>query len=136
MLSLDGLPYRIRSKIVVSQETGCWLWQAWVSEKGYGYVYFCGRNLPAHRVVYELLIGTIPPGLTIDHQCDSKHCVNPENVQLCTASQNRKRAASVPFEEKLVAAQHLYDMGHTKTDITYELGISGRFLKSLTKKEI
>jgi hypothetical protein len=34
-----------------------------------------------HRFVYELVRGRIPPGLTLDHLCRVRHCVNPYHLE-------------------------------------------------------
>src|SRR3990172_9099629 len=63
-------------------ETGCWIWLGAVDTCGYGMVRdnSLRRNKRAHRVSYELLRGPIPAGLTIDHLCRVKCCVNPDHL--------------------------------------------------------
>lgn len=47
-------------------DNACWLWTGGArTPKGYGR--FC--NTGAHRYAYELFVGPIPAGLTIDHIC-------------------------------------------------------------------
>jgi hypothetical protein len=50
----------------------CWIYTGSVSDGYGGY----GGKL-AHRLVYEELVGEIPPGLDLDHLCLVKLCVNP-----------------------------------------------------------
>ena len=68
------------SKYAKVDESGCWLWTSAVNREGYGYKQRrnAGRHqtLMAHRWVYELLKGQIPPGLEIDHTCRVRRCVN------------------------------------------------------------
>lgn len=89
------LPERIEAKFTPEPNTGCWLWHA-ASGSGYGIVYFRGRRVVAHRVIYELLVGEIPPGLDLDHVrargCQLRCCVNPEHLEPVTRRENIRRA--------------------------------------------
>jgi hypothetical protein len=59
----------------------CWLWMATRNNQGYGefWVAAAGKKVLAHRFAYELLVGSIPEGLTLDHVrangCTSHACV-------------------------------------------------------------
>lgn len=66
---------------------GCWEWTASLS-KGYGQfkVLGTGKHAAAHRVAYASLKGDIPEGMTIDHMCWNRACVNPEHLRLATTS--------------------------------------------------
>jgi hypothetical protein len=72
-----ALSERLLSKFTRDPETGCWLWKGRVGRGGYGHVWDSGRkrlNL-AHRVFYEALVGEIPTGLVLDHECRVRRCV-------------------------------------------------------------
>lgn len=84
------LPARFWSKVVVDA-TGCWLWAANTS-MGYGQIIHDGRQVGAHRVAYEVLVGPIPEGLHIDHLCRVRHCVNPGHLEPVTQKENNRRA--------------------------------------------
>lgn len=69
---------------------GCWEWIG-AKVRGYGYFRLGGKQRKAHRVAYELLVGPIPDGLTIDHLCQNKGCVNPEHMEPVSVSENLSR---------------------------------------------
>ncbi len=90
-------PDSITSRIVIN-ESGCWLWQGPVSA-GYGKLCVCQRHgaatgftMLAHRASYEVFRGAIPTGLSIDHLCMVKSCVNPDHLEPVTGAENTKRA--------------------------------------------
>jgi hypothetical protein len=75
----------------VSKTETCWLWIGAIKESGYGNHGGTG----AHRFMYQLLVGPIPPGLQLDHLCRVRNCVNPAHLEPVTPSENvrRERAA-------------------------------------------
>lgn len=66
----------------------CWLWSGAMMENGYGTIRYNGRNMLTHRVAYELLVAPIPPGLTVDHLCRVRHCVNHAHLEPVTQQVN------------------------------------------------
>lgn len=74
---------------------GCWLWTGTMLRSGYGQFRLGLGHVRAHRFAYELLVGPIPEGLTLDHLCRVTACVNPLHLEPVTLSENVKRA--VPF---------------------------------------
>ena len=71
----------------VEKTETCWLWTASRSTGSYGR-FTNGGHVYAHRFVYELLIGPIPDGLTLDHLCRVRHCVNPAHLEPVTIREN------------------------------------------------
>lgn len=81
-------------------ETGCWEWQYSKSHDGYGLFGMNGLQRYAHRVVYELLVGKIPDGLTLDHLCRNRCCVNPAHLEPVTLLENMSRGESFCAKNK------------------------------------
>lgn len=59
----------------------CWTWTGCKNSSGHGRVFYQGSNRQAHRVVYELLVGPISSGMTLQHACGNSACVNPEHIR-------------------------------------------------------
>lgn len=85
------LAARLRGGYTPEPNTGCWLWDKALNESGYGVVWVNDRMLRAHRVMYELEKGPIPPGLLLDHLCRVRSCVNPQHLEPVTALENSRR---------------------------------------------
>lgn len=78
---------------VVKQPGGCWEWIG--ARKTHGYGNFCPertRTVLAHRYAWEIMVGPIPDGMTLDHLCKNRACVNPEHLQVVSGSENQRRA--------------------------------------------
>ena len=68
----------------------CWLWIAALN-RGYGVLGSGGKyghNIFAHRFAYELVHGTIPYRLEIDHLCRNTRCVNPHHLEAVSHREN------------------------------------------------
>jgi len=76
-------------------EAGCWEWKRSLNSRGYSLISVDGVVQLGHRVSYELHVGPIPEGLTIDHLCRNKACVNPEHLEPVTHKENHNRRPDV-----------------------------------------
>lgn len=72
----------------------CLDWNGWTNDDGYAYVRHDGRDQPAHRVVYELAVGPIPPGHEIDHTCRRRCCIRPAHLEAVTHAENQRRMSA------------------------------------------
>lgn len=91
---------KYHERIIIS-ENGCWVWQGYKQKSGYSIINPGSDNNVrklGHRHIYEILVGPIPPGLTLDHLCRNPPCVNPEHLDPCTLIENINRA--IPYRAK------------------------------------
>lgn len=75
---MSYLPDKIYSRICIVED--CWVWQGSVNGSGYGAIAWKYKEgwkyVGVHRLVYELLVGTITEE-TLHHICSYKLCCNP-----------------------------------------------------------
>ena len=77
------------------RSNGCWQWVGSREAKGYGRFWLNGKHRKAHRVAYELMVGPIPAGYTIDHLCRNRDCVRPSHLDPVTNRENVLRGEGV-----------------------------------------
>lgn len=93
-----SLSDRIAARYTPDATTGCWVWIGAVDQAGYGrFSYRRAEShrrggVGAHRAVYELLVGPIAPGMTLDHLCKNTRCVNPQHLEQVTNLENIRRS--------------------------------------------
>ena len=89
-LNLDSPQAKSHPLGYVIQGNGCWDWVGHVNPKGYGYSSSRAPHYEAfaHRRVYAMTKGPIPPGLTLDHLCRNRLCVNPDHLEPVTNREN------------------------------------------------
>lgn len=72
----------------------CWEWkgkrnQPWRGKGGgYGVLQRFGSQIFAHRYAYQLIYGSIPPGMIVMHTCDNRPCIRPDHLRLGTHADN------------------------------------------------
>jgi hypothetical protein len=82
---------RFDAKVVV-QSNGCCLWTGATQTQGYGSFGAGGpRSMLAHRFAYERHVGPVPEGLSLDHLCRNRLCVNPSHLEPVTIGENNRR---------------------------------------------
>lgn len=96
----------------------CWVWTGATSPDGYGHLKAdqSRRDLWAHRVAYEMMVGPIPDGLQIDHLCRNPSCVNPAHLEPVTGQVNVRRGighAAVNAAKTHCCRGHPFDSENT-----------------------
>jgi hypothetical protein len=86
----------------------CRLWQGAIDRDGYGVLNdpkptrgnsgrsaksYPHRKVRAHRWVWEMANGPIPPGMVVRHKCDNRLCFKLNHLELGTVADNNADAA-------------------------------------------
>ena len=74
-------------------ENGCLIWTG-SRLRGYGKHRFNGKRAIAHRTAYEIVVGPIPEGRTLDHLCRTRPCIWPFHLEPVTNRVNILRGVS------------------------------------------
>lgn len=111
---------RFKTKYLID-ESGCWLWRAALNNDGYGKFSVARKHWAAHRYSYVAAFGPIPQGLTLDHKCRIRHCVNPDHLEAVTMRENLMRGNTL---QALNAAKTHCKRGHefTVNNTDYDSG--------------
>lgn len=91
-----GWPANLLTRITMRPGSECWEFTGPRNGLGYGRLSRDGKDDYAHRGSYELLVGPIPDGLTLDHLCRNPPCVNPAHLEPVTMAENSRRGTSPP----------------------------------------
>jgi hypothetical protein len=59
--------------------------------------------VPAHRFAYETLVGRIPDGHHLHHECQNKGCVNPAHLEAVTQGENLRRSPHTQVSKQAAA---------------------------------
>lgn len=94
------LPETMQRKILICEQTGCWLWQGEINRNGYGRVWSGGTRYMAHKHAYQIVKGDIAPGKLLDHNCRQRNCCNPTHLSPVTVQQNTHRGKAVLFQRR------------------------------------
>lgn len=112
----------------------CWMWPfvAKDSRNDYGrLIAEDGRITRAHRHLWQLYNGPIPPGAMVCHRCDTAGCVNPNHLYLGDHKSNmrdkaiRERCHNTKITNAQVAQlRDLRKRGWKHKDLAKKFGIS------------
>ncbi len=103
-------------KVDKEAPNGCWQWLGTQSGKGYAQWHIRGRRIMVHRYAYEVIVGSIPEGLIIDHLCRNRSCVNTDHMELVTQQENILRGIGLAAKESIAThcpQGHPYDEKNT-----------------------
>ena len=89
-----------------------------------------GREVGAHRFVFEALSGTVPDGLELDHICRTRSCVNPEHLEPVSHRENVLRGVS-PSAAR--ARQAACSKGHPLVDANLRIQRSANRTKRVCR---
>ena len=101
---------------------GCWHWTGSKSHNGYGKFTFKKKTITPHRAMYEMMVGSIPDGLQLDHLCRVRDCARPSHLEPVTNRENSLRGVAGLVNGAREASKthcpsgHAYDAGNTWLD--------------------
>ncbi len=123
-------------------ETRCWPWRARKSQQGYGtFIVIDQFRGQAHRMAYELEVGSIPEGYVIDHRCHDpktceggpacphRRCCNPSHMKLVTISENLSLDRAIKHHGRKTHCPQ----GHEYTAENTYVAAKGRTCKTCAK---
>jgi hypothetical protein len=85
----------------VDKTADCWNWMAATYSNGYGHFGLSAeRGAIAHRYAWEELVGPIPEGLLLDHECHNRRCVNPGHLRHATQKQNLENVGGLRSDNR------------------------------------
>lgn len=107
----------------VEKTDDCWNWTGAIIWNGYGQIKWGDKVQYAHRVSYLMHIGEIEKGLTIDHLCRNRRCVNPIHLEAVTNKTNLLRGYGIAAQN---ARKTHCKLGHPLTGRNLLLITHGR----------
>lgn len=75
--------------------TDCVVWIGAQNSKGYGCFAIDRVSHLAHRLAWEAVNGPIPDGMTLDHLCRVRSCVNVDHLEVVSNAENVRRAKAL-----------------------------------------
>lgn len=111
----QGLPARIKNRLVEQPgplPTPCLVWTG-PTVDGYASASWGGRERKLHRVIYELLMGSVAQGLVLDHLCRERACVKVDHLEQVTQRVNILRGEGLAAQQ--IARTHC-PSGHPYDD--------------------
>lgn len=110
----------------IEQSPDCWLWRGALGTNGYGIVSTGTRSLRAHRAVWMAHYGKpIPDGMTLDHRCRNRLCVNPRHLEPVSFAENLRRGA-IAREGGATIRERITSKGITRFAVTFREEVDGK----------
>lgn len=95
----------------VQKTDECWLWTGGLDAHGYGR-FRAGRMVGAHVYAYTIVVGSVPPGLELDHLCRNPPCVRPDHLEPVTHTENMRRGFHA--QKQTCKHGHVFSPGNTR----------------------
>lgn len=96
--NLIPVPARVAVRAVTKVDVlddGCWISRYSVASHGYAQIGWTEngrtRMVLAHRAAWVSAFGQVPLGVTLDHLCKERRCVNPGHLRMLSNYENARR---------------------------------------------
>lgn len=93
-----NVPPRVAERAAANvdlDENGCWISRYSRSRNGYSQIGWSEQGerhmVTGHRASWVRVNGQVPLGMTIDHLCKQRMCVNPDHMRLLPNFENARR---------------------------------------------
>lgn len=117
----------------------CWDWLGPKTPAGHGKKTYCGRDVFAHRWIWEILFGPIPEGLVVYATCGTKGCVNPAHLAcgyIADANRNAVTTKLLPADIVEIRAAKKTATHATATILADRYGVSLSTIKEIWRGEV
>lgn len=119
---------RVLKYVNTTDPDKCWEWQGGRTQTGYGnssYMDDTGKQrcIKAHRLSYQTFVGPIPEGLTLDHLCENKACINPAHLEPVPNGVNARRSPRT--RASINAAKTHCPYGHPYDEVNTFINVRG-----------
>jgi hypothetical protein len=139
MPAKQDIALRFFDKVSPEPNSGCWLWDSAVNNKGYGLIFNSDpdKERQAHRVSWRLHRGEIPTGMCVLHRCDVPLCVNQNHLFLGTMKDNTQdmikkgRAKGGPIKHSNELVREIKQSEGTYTEIAKRVGIDMSYVRKI-----
>lgn len=112
----------------------CWHWLGATTPAGHGKKTYCGRDVMAHRWVWEMLFGPVPAGLVVYTTCTTTGCTNPAHLACgyqAEACRNSIAAKLLPADIAEIRAAHPTAGSNTARVLADRYGVTSGHIREI-----
>ena len=133
--NIGGKPITDKPLYLVNEISGCWVWQFYKDDKGYGVIKRKGKNYQAHRFIFEQYKEKIPEGMQLDHKCRNTSCVNPDHLEIVDNAENCRRGVNAKLtKEQVCEIKKLLNTGIKQSHIAKRFNVSPCCINDIIKE--